>query len=361
METGKISESILKRSVLKNIRHRRDEVAWKAGSADDCAFVSVGENKISLAINPVICMGKGEGYGKLAVYRAVNNIAAAGGETVGVLISILLPESSQESYLKLLMKEMEDAAACLGIEIMGGHTEVSAAVLYPVIHVTAMGQSCMDGEFHVREFRAGQELVLTGFAGGSGTSLIAMDGKEKLLTRYREDTVERAQSFLGDCSVVEAARETKKILSTLGEKGCGMHNAANGGVFGALYGISGAASVGFSVDLRKIPLRQETVEICEFYDLNPYMLLSEGNLVIGTQNGMALAGALNEAGIKAEVIGYVTKGQDKLVKNGEETRCLDLPKGDELVRYYFGNEMLRLETQPEISVRDRNEVDYGIT
>lgn len=343
METGKISESILKRSVLKNIRHRRDEVAYKAGPADDCAFVSIEKStkkQIALSINPVICQKELPGYGTLAVYRAVNDIAAAGGEAVGILISILLPENAQENYLRLLMQEMEDAAASLQIEIMGGHTEVTAVVTETVIHVTALGMAQAGSVQNVRGFRAGYELVLTGYAGAAGTALIAAGGKEELNRRYREDFLERAQGFLSEISVVQEAGKVKECLGT--QTAAGLHNAACGGIFGALWGIASAAGLGFSVDLRKIPLHQETVEVCEFYNLNPYMLLSEGCLLVGVPNGYALAEALTKAGIKARVIGCMTEGHDKRIKNGEETRCLDMPKGDELDAYFkLGRQVMK--------------------
>lgn len=331
METGKISESILKRSVLKTIRHRRDEVVHKAGPADDCAFVSMEKTtkkQAVLSINPVICRRGLPGYGTLAVSRAVNDVAAAGGEAIGILLGILLPENASENYLRLLMQEMEDAAASLQIEIMGGHTEVTAAITEAVIHVTALGVSEAGSVQNVRGFRAGYELVLAGYAGAAGTALIAAEGKEELKRRYRMDFLERAEGFLSEISIAEAAKRVKECLEI--QEGIGLHNAAGGGIFGALWGIASATGLGFSVDLRKIPLHQETVEVCEFYDLNPYMLLSEGCLLIGVQNGYALAEALTKAGIQAQVIGCMTEGHDKLIRNGEETRCLDMPKGDEL-------------------------------
>lgn len=335
METGKISESILKRSVLKTIRHRRNEVVHKAGPADDCAFVSMektAKKLAALSTNPVICKKDVPGYGTLAVSRAVNDVAAAGAEAVGILTSILLPENASENYLRLLMQEMEDAAASLQVEIMGGHTEVTGAVTQAVINVTALGVADAENVQNVRGFRAGHELVLAGYAGASGTALIVAEGKEELGRRYRMDMIERAEGFLSGVSIVETVKKVQECLGALTP--IGLHNAADGGIFGALWGIASASGLGFSVDLRKIPLHQETVEVCEFYELNPYMLMSEGCLLIGVQNGYALAEALMEAGIQAQVIGCMTEGHDKLIRNGKETRCLDMPKGDELDVYF---------------------------
>lgn len=43
-----------------------------------------------------------------------------------------------------------------------------------------------------------------------------------------------------------------------------MHDVTEGGIFGALWEMAEASGVGLEIDLKKIPLRQETVEVCEF-------------------------------------------------------------------------------------------------
>ena len=48
-----------------------------------------------------------------------------------------------------------------------------------------------------------------------------------------------------------------------------------GGILRALWKMAEASRVGLRADLRKIPVRQETIEICERFDLNPYKLLSQ--------------------------------------------------------------------------------------
>ena len=61
--------------------------------------------------------------------------------------------------------------------------------------------------------------------------------------------------------------------------------------------IGAASKVGLEVDLQKIQLRQETVEICEYFNLNPYMLISSGCMLIVTDNANLLVDRLNEEGI----------------------------------------------------------------
>ncbi|HPU63013.1 MAG TPA: hydrogenase maturation factor, partial [Mobilitalea sp.] len=74
------------------------------------------------------------------------------------------------------------------------------------------------------------------------------------------------------------------------------------------------------------------VEICEFFDINPYMLISGGCLLIVTDRGNLLTDRLIAEGIPATVIGRITEGNDRILLNGEERRFLEPPKADELYK-----------------------------
>ena len=110
-----------------------------------------------------------------------------------------------------------------------------------------------------------------------------------------------------------------------------MHDITEGGVFGALWEVAAAGNVGLSVDLKKVPLKQETVEICEFFDLNPYQLISSGSMLIACDKGHDLVELLKKEGIHSAVIGKFTDNNDKVIIYDEgETRYLEPPKTDEL-------------------------------
>lgn len=61
-----------------------------------------------------------------------------------------------------------------------------------------------------------------------------------------------------------------------------MHDLSQGGIFTALWEMAERAGVGLEVDLKRIPVKQETIELCEYFDINPYNLYSAGALLIGT-------------------------------------------------------------------------------
>lgn len=82
--------------------------------------------------------------------------------------------------------------------------------------------------------------------------------------------------------------------------------------------------------MKKIPLRQETVEVCEFCNVNPYELMAGGCLVMTADNGENLVNALLEEGICAVVIGQTTDSKERVLLNEEEVRYMDRPKQDAL-------------------------------
>ena len=72
-----------------------------------------------------------------------------------------------------------------------------------------------------------------------------------------------------------------------------------------------------------IPVRQETIEIAEFFHINPYMMKSSGSVIIACEDGAGLLAAMEEAGIPACVIGKVTDNNAKILRNDDEVRYLD--------------------------------------
>lgn len=326
MKIGKIPETILKRSVLKQIKHRREEVLLGPAIGEDCSIISLdGDEVFVMSTDPIT--GTVEDIGTLAVHITANDIASSGAEVVGIMMSVLLPERTTEAELKAMMYDVDSVCQQLHIEVMGGHTEVTKAVNQPIITVTGIGKMKKSDMIKTSGAEVGHEIVMTKWAGLEGTAIVAKAREQELLTKYSADFINEAQRMLDHISVVPESKIAMKVGVT------SMHDVTEGGIFGALWEIGAAAGVGLEVDLQKILLRQETVEICEFFDLNPYMLISSGcMLMVVSHNANLLVDRLREEGIAANVIGRITAGNDRIIINGEEIRYLEPPKVDELYK-----------------------------
>lgn len=325
MKVGKIPQTVLKRSVLKQIQVKREEVILGACVGEDCAALKLQEGEIFLLTTDPIVQIK-ENMGRIAVHRILNDLAASGAEPVGLLVTVLFPENRKEKELKELMSEISACCTANRVQIIGGHTEVTAAVHLPVLSLSGVGKVKEHEMVTSSKATAGEDIVLTKWIGLEGTVVLAKERQEELLTRYPLPLVETAQDFIRYLSVLkEAACAVKSGISA-------MHDLSSGGVFGALWEMAESSGVGLSIDLKKIPVKQETIEICEFFEINPYELASGGSLLLAAKDGNALVRNLQKEGIPATIIGKAVSGSDRILWNGEERRFLVPPRGDELYK-----------------------------
>ena len=325
MKVGKVPEAVLKRSVLKQIRTNRPEVLLGASVGEDCAAVALQEDEMFvLSTDPIT--GTAKDIGHLAIQITLNDLASAGAEPIGVMLTFLLPEKISEAKLRGMMEQAEAAAHAANVQIMGGHTEVTRVVNQPVISVVGVGKAKKGRLVSTAGARPGMDVVVTKWIGLEGTSIIAKEREEELLGRYPKALVDTAKGFDAYLSVLPEARIAV-------EAGVGaMHDVTEGGIFGALWEMAESAGVGLEIDLKKIPIRQETVEVCEFFDVNPYELISSGSMLMAASDGNGLVRALTAANIPAVCVGKVTEGNDRVLLSGEERRFLEPPKADELYK-----------------------------
>ena len=325
MKVGKIPENVLKRSVFKQIHTRREEVILGAGVGEDCAAIKLSEDEMFvISTDPVT--GTATDIGHLAIHITLNDLASAGAEPVGVMLTLLLPEHAQEADLKQMMGQIEQACAQAKVQIMGGHTEVTRAVSQPVVNVCGVGKVKKTKLISTAGARPGDDIIASKWIGLEGTSIIAKEREQELLKRYSQKLIRKAQQFDQYLSVLpEAAVAMKSGVSA-------MHDVTEGGIFGALWELAESSGVGLEIDLKRIPVKQETIEVCEYFGINPYELISSGCMLMASPDGNTLLRELDKAGIHASLIGKATEGTDRILLNQEERRFLEPPKTDELYK-----------------------------
>ena len=132
------------------------------------------------------------------------------------------------------------------------------------------------------------DIVVTKWIALEGTSIAAKEREEQLRRRFPAYLVETAKGFDKYLSIIPEA-------AVAGKSGVwAMTDVTEGGIFGALWEMAESSGVGLEIDLKKLPIRQETVEICNLLDLNPYELISGGCLLIAAENGADLVRRLEE-------------------------------------------------------------------
>lgn len=174
----------------------------------------------------------------------------------------------------------------------------------------------------------GDDIVMTKWAGLEGTALIARESRDKLCGRYPKDIIDEAADLGRHASIEKDMAEAVKSGASY------MQAAGEGGIFKALWKLAADNGAGLVADLKNIPIKQETVEVCEYFGLNPYKLMAGGSLLIACRTGGALVQELTDKNISAAVIGKITKGNEKIVLCGDERRFLTSAARDEIYKFY---------------------------
>ncbi len=404
MKEGKVSEAVLRRDILQPLSRAGVLTGCGAQAPGDAAFLSFSDGLSDVPgekISPAAAAGKetqaktnlrdvfvpsvsgavtGPFDRTFAMLSAIvdNRLCLAGaGETV-LFTSLLLPVCWEEDKVQAFAREMAESCRELMIRMYLAQAEVSGAILRPVVSLSGFGKvnafrqedsaadrcqvSFLKGKDRV--LKAGEDLLMTGFAGLAGTAVLARGGEGRLSERFPQYLLNTAKTFDRQLSARELIRicleyESDCLKSSAdGKKDSHLsegvppeggrtflekeqffaaerlsfYEILSGGVFAALWEMAECAGVGLDVDLRKIPVRQETIEICEFFDLNPYQLYGQGAWLIGVRNGEALADCLHAQGIPAVVIGRATDERQRILHNAGERRFLDRPAQDALYR-----------------------------
>lgn len=288
----------------------------------DCAVLSFGDKETAVSVQTV--SGLSGNMCLYAIHRALNNVAASGAEPVAVMLSLMLPEDTEETELKMIMDQAVEICSQEKVQIIGGHTEVTAAVKEEIVTAVGIGKRVQGSSTYQGNTKPDQDIVVSKWIGLEGSVRLAGEHADRLVSRYPERMIEEAEGFAKYLSVIpEAAVAASSGVSA-------MHDASQGGIFAALWELAESASVGLEIDLKKIPVKQETIEICEFFGLNPYELSSTGCMLMAAADGAGLVAALQKESIPAVIVGRTTAGNDRVLFNEGEKRFLEPPKADQI-------------------------------
>lgn len=327
MKLGKVSQAVMQRSMLRLLQFHRKEAMFEP-TAEEMCFGIVPDAESRQLMSSVMLAGDEKDLGVFALAQVVNQLASRGARTVGVDIQILLPPYAYESRLKAMTEYIEQAGSAHGVQILGIRAQVSSLVSTAVMTMNGVG-ILQPGEL-IRSSMAesDRDVVLLGSVAPEGMLRVLRKRETELQTRFIPAFLRGAEERIGQIFLEDAMFLARKTGVSA------IHPIGNGGILAALWDLCESARIGISVELKKMNICQETVEICEFCGLNPYQLTGTGGALLVTDRGEELCENLRQAGYPAGVIGRTTAERKKIITGGEEIRYIDRPAPDEWHKLY---------------------------
>ncbi len=276
LPVGKLESKLLENLVFKHLTYKRSDVKIRSGIGLDCAALDFGDFDCVVSSDPISAAASD--IGRLAVHINCNDIATQGVAPMAMTLVLLLPYGTTTKQIEEIMLQAGDESAALGVEIVGGHTEITEAVNKPVVVATCFGKTL--SKKVPEEMKPGDRVLMSKVAGLEGTAIICSDMEDRLDFLNKED-IRHGQQFFENLSVVKEG-----IIS--GEEGAsGMHDVTEGGILGAVWEICRVAGLGVRIYGKNIPVDPVTVKLAKHMDFDYFRLISSGSMVIVAEESKA--------------------------------------------------------------------------
>lgn len=299
---GKVPPDVLRDLVLSRTGAADERVLQGPAYGEDTAAISLGEETLVLNSDPLSLAA--DRVGTLGVNVACNDVAASGARPAWLSNVVFLPDEDPAT-LDRITRQVDDAAAELGVAVVGGHSEYDPDRSRPTLVLTCLGVT--DRFVPTGGAEPGDRLVVTASAGIEATAILATDFRDLVVDAVAEEVLEAAAGFYDELSVV-AAGEALSDFATA------MHDPTEGGLVDGLLELATASGVSLDVDADAIPVRDETAALCAAVGIDPLRTFGSGALVATVppaRTDDALS-ALRDAGVAATVVGTVRAGEPRL-------------------------------------------------
>lgn len=180
-------------------------------------------------------------------------------------------------------------------------------------------------------------LYSVGYVGNLGTSVLIEKKQADLIKYFNYEFIAQVQSEL-DTSLSKGGLSPSLIMPD--NNVVDAEEIGKGGILTALWKICDRNKWGLRYSLKKIPILQGTIEIANYFDINPYKLLTKNSFLIATEDGDEKRNCDTMSdecyfrfGENIEVmaeIGEVVKGKKRVRIDGESEAFLTKDFKDEI-------------------------------
>lgn len=301
LPAGKLPQQMLA-ELLAKVAHRDPRVLVGPGIGRDAAVIDAGGPRLLIAKSDPITFAT-ELIGWYAVHVNANDIACTGGKPTWFLATALLPEGCPRSLPGEILGQMTDACNALGIELVGGHTEVTYGLDRPIVVGAMLGEVEPDRLVRPETARPGDAVILTKGIAIEGASVLAREAADALRSAgVSAKTLKRAAAYITDPGISVVTEATAACDATTVHA---MHDPTEGGLATALRELAEVCGCGVHVDREAIIVLPESRVICDALGLDPLGLLASGALLIAVAESdcTRVIVSIEETGVPARRIG----------------------------------------------------------
>jgi hydrogenase expression/formation protein HypE len=323
-ELGKADRDFFDEYVYPNLGTERDDVRLGPQHGVDFGVIDIGERVVATATDPVFLMPS-LGFERAAWFGfhvLMSDVAISGIQPTHLSVDFNLPPEITDEEFATVWETFDAEARELGVSVVTGHTGRYAGCTYPMVGGgTVLGVGDPENLVRPDGAQPGDRVLITKGPAIEATGLLSIQFAELMRDDLTDDEIENATDRFSDMSPVRDA-----LTAAAAGPVTAMHDATEGGVFGGLYEMARAGGVHFEVETNAIPVQPGVEAACNFFDIDPWISISEGTLLLTVppEGADDVLAALESAGIPAADIGAASEGSGVEV-DGES---IDHPERD---------------------------------
>lgn len=303
----------IKRSIIRPVLASSLKPGFENG------FHGVYGTKAGMATETAVLRKENEYDPVRAMLAVMNKLYALGYEPTDFLLDIIVDVDIEETVVRNVLKLMSDISCQYNCTLSVGNAgKITGKNKEMIISIFAVGNRLKDIRFI--PFNKKADILFIDYLAREETAVLARANKERLLSRLPFRLLDFAMNPDGEPCI-------KKTAELLFPKGVmKMISLGSCGFLEALYELAEEMKCGIRVDMEKIPINQESIEICEVLKKNPYELYSNGSVLVLTDEAKEVQKLLSEHNIRAEIIASIDKeSKAKELVWKDRIRYLDRP------------------------------------
>jgi hydrogenase maturation factor len=298
----------------------------------DAAVISFGDRLLVAKTDPITFATDEIGW--YVVHVNANDIACMGAAPRWFLATLLLPGGqANATMVDTIFAQIAQASSEIGVEVVGGHTEITHGIDRPIVVGCMLGEVDVDGLVQPQHSQPGDAVLLSKGVAVEGTALLAREFGDSLVQLDRA-LVERSRRFLRDPGI-SVVRDAAIALRS-GEVHT-FHDPTEGGLATGLWELAEAAQVSLVINSSAIPIYPETSALCRALGLDALGLIASGSLLmtVAQADAARVINGLSREGIEATTIGHVVDGPAEVwLRSGPSQRPLRRFARDEIARLF---------------------------
>jgi len=313
-KVGKFPADLMDKIVYSRLGAKRHEILVGPGHGLDNAVFRLGHNQVLVVTSDPFSMIPVLGLRDsawLSIHLLASDLSTCGFPPRFIMVNFSLPPHMKDEEFQEYWNAFHEECKRLGIAILGGHTGRYVGCDYTIIGGGVMMTIAPENRYLSSNMsRVGDLIIMTKGVAIAATGILARVFPETVERVYGSSFLKKAQSHFYQFSVVEEAL-TAASVGLRDEGVTAMHDVTEGGLLGALYELSEASDAGLDIDLPNVIVTDEAKLVCDLFDLDPYITLSEGTLIVTVKPEKAkeVIKALESKRIRANIIGRVMNRQ----------------------------------------------------